>query len=431
MNLMNSVPIIEIKNIGKKYNINHQRGGYVTLRDTIMEVIHSPLVFLKAKMKRAAGLEVKEEFWALSGVSFNVQKGEIIGIIGGNGAGKSTLLKILSQITPPTTGEIIVRGKVGSLLEVGTGFHPELSGRENIFLNGAILGMTRREIAIKFNKIVEFAEIEKFIDTPVKYYSSGMYVRLAFSVAAHMEPDVLIIDEVLAVGDTAFQQKCLGKMGEITKKDGRTVLFVSHNMSAVEKLCKKCVVLKNGEVDFIGSTEESIQRYLDGFAGKKVFTEQQDDAKKYGPGRFSHFTDIETLNENNIPLSVFRMGDPVKVKFGFDLDSPISTLELGFAIVNITGERLSTFIGEWEGLPIQMDKGHHEIICRIENFRCFPGSYGITAWLKKKGEGVDQQIDATSQFSIIASDMTGYHPDFSVYPNMGVYQKSSWHITEG
>lgn len=255
-------PIIEIKNIGKHYNIIHQRGGYVTLREAIMNVLGSPVKYLKNRVKKAVGLEVKEEFWALKNINLEIKRGEVIGIIGPNGSGKSTLLKILSQITPPTTGEITLRGNVGSLLEVGTGFHGELSGRENIFLNGAILGMPKKEIAAKFDKIVEFAGVEQFLDTPVKYYSSGMYVRLAFSVAAHMEPDILIVDEVLAVGDAEFQKKCLGKMDEITKQDGRTILFVSHNMAAIEQLCTRCVLLKKGEVVTVGNTHEVIKQYI-------------------------------------------------------------------------------------------------------------------------------------------------------------------------
>jgi lipopolysaccharide transport system ATP-binding protein len=254
-------PIIEVKNIGKKYNIAHQQGRYISLRDVLANIIKKPFSFLKTKAKRVVGLEKKEEFWALKDINFEVKKGEVVGIIGKNGAGKSTLLKILSQITPPTTGEIVIRGRVGSLLEVGTGFHPELTGRENIFLNGAILGMKRVEIAKKFDQIVAFAGVEKFLDTPVKHYSSGMYVRLAFSVAAHMEPDILIVDEVLAVGDAEFQKKCLGKMDEITKKDGRTILFVSHNMNAVKQLCSRVVVLEQGKVSFIGETDEAIQYY--------------------------------------------------------------------------------------------------------------------------------------------------------------------------
>lgn len=254
--------IIEVKNLGKKYVINHHRGGYIALRDILTNIIKNPFAFLKKKAREIAGIDTKEDFWALKNVSFNIEPGEVVGIIGRNGAGKSTLLKILTGITPPTTGEIKMRGKVASLLEVGTGFHPELTGRENIFLNGAILGMTKKEIIKKFDEIVAFAGIEKFLDTPVKYYSSGMYVRLAFSVAAHMEPDILLVDEVLAVGDAEFQKKCLGKMEEVTKKSGRTILFVSHNMAAIQSLCKKCVLLEKGSIKKIGDTEEVINQYL-------------------------------------------------------------------------------------------------------------------------------------------------------------------------
>jgi lipopolysaccharide transport system ATP-binding protein len=255
-------PIIEIKNIGKKYNITHQRGGYIALRDVLAGIFQNPLSYIKTKTKQVVGLEVKEEFWALRNVSLTINKGDVVGIIGHNGAGKSTLLKIITGITPPTEGEIIMRGRVASLLEVGTGFHPELTGRENIFLNGAILGMTKREIVKKFDEIVAFAGIEKFLDTPVKYYSSGMYVRLAFSVAAHMEPDILLLDEVLAVGDAEFQKKCLGKMEEVTKSEGRTILFVSHNLAAIQRLCNKTILLEHGNIKDIGETSEVIEKYL-------------------------------------------------------------------------------------------------------------------------------------------------------------------------
>ncbi len=254
-------PIIEVRNLGKKYDIAHMRGGYIALRDVIANIARRPFSYLKHKAKRTVGLEKKEEFWALKNIDFTVNKGEVVGIIGPNGAGKSTLLKILSQITPPSEGEVVLRGRVGSLLEVGTGFHPELTGRENIFLNGAILGMKKHEIANKFDEIVAFAGIEKFLDTPVKYYSSGMYVRLAFSVAAHMEPDILLVDEVLAVGDAEFQKKCLGKMDEITRKDGRTILFVSHNIAAVQSLCTRAILLKNGRVVDSGDTRKVISTY--------------------------------------------------------------------------------------------------------------------------------------------------------------------------
>ena len=252
--------IIEVKDIGKKYKIIHSQGRYVALRDVLANILRSPLRFLKYKTKEVVGLVRKDEFWALQDISFSVKKGEAVGIIGANGAGKSTLLKILTEITPPTTGEVRMYGSVASLLEVGTGFHPELSGRENIFLNGAILGMTKKEINAKFDSIVAFAGIDKFVDEPVKHYSSGMYVRLAFAVAAHMESDILLIDEVLAVGDAEFQKKCLGKMNEITRQEGRTILFVSHNMDAIKTLCDRCILLDGGKIKADGLVNKVIKK---------------------------------------------------------------------------------------------------------------------------------------------------------------------------
>lgn len=246
------LPIIEVNNLYKKYRIGGKQ-RYYSFRDTIVNLAKSPFR-QKNKLKRS-------EFWALKDISFKVMPGEVIGIIGRNGAGKTTLLKILSRITPPTKGEAILRGRVASLLEVGTGFHPELTGKENIYLNGAILGMKRMEINDKFDEIVEFAEISKFLDTPVKHYSSGMYMRLAFAIAAHLEPEILLVDEVLAVGDTQFQKKCLGKMKEVSKQ-GRTVLFVSHNMTAIQSLCSKAILLKEGEINYIGTAADTVKKYL-------------------------------------------------------------------------------------------------------------------------------------------------------------------------
>jgi lipopolysaccharide transport system ATP-binding protein len=311
-------PIIEVKNIGKRYNITHQRGGYIALRDVVANVFKNPFAFLKHKARSAVGLEKKEEFWALKDVSFTVDKGEVIGIIGPNGAGKSTLLKILSQITPPTEGEIILRGKVGSLLEVGTGFHPELTGRENIFLNGAILGMIRREIAAKFDQIVEFAGIEKFLDTPVKYYSSGMYVRLAFSVAAHMEPDILIVDEVLAVGDTEFQKKCLGKMEEVTKKEGRTIIFVSHNLDAIERLCTKTFLLNKGRIIKSGETPEVINYYLKTDRTSNAITEFVRNDNPDG-----QISKVTILDKDLKPRSRISVGERFFIDVELDVRRPI------------------------------------------------------------------------------------------------------------
>jgi lipopolysaccharide transport system ATP-binding protein len=258
--------VIKVENLGKKYLLSHQaqKQPYVALRDVIAErtaaigrkLLHpfhsSPFTLHPSQ----------EDFWALKDVSFEIKQGDRVGIIGRNGAGKSTLLKVLSRIVEPTTGRVRIKGRVASLLEVGTGFHPELTGRENIFLNGAILGMTRSEIRKKFDEIVDFAEIEKFLDTPVKRYSSGMYVRLAFAVAAHLEPEILLVDEVLAVGDAQFQKKCLGKMEDVSVKEGRTVLFVSHNMLAVKNLCSSAMLLKQGLIDFLGNIGGTIERYM-------------------------------------------------------------------------------------------------------------------------------------------------------------------------
>jgi lipopolysaccharide transport system ATP-binding protein len=252
-----SIPIISVENLSKCYIIGQRRSRSDGLRHAMEEVVSSPIKWLRNRSK-----ETHTEFWALKDVSFEVKEGDIVGIIGRNGAGKSTLLKLLSRITEPTTGRITLKGRVASLLEVGTGFHQELSGRENIYLNGAILGMSRTEIRSKFDEIVAFSEVENFLDMPVKRYSSGMYVRLAFAVAAHMEPDILVIDEILAVGDFAFQQKCLGKINQVSTCQGRTVLFVSHNMGIINRLCKTTILLESGRLQSIGETAEIISHYL-------------------------------------------------------------------------------------------------------------------------------------------------------------------------
>ncbi|MEI6843447.1 MAG: ABC transporter ATP-binding protein [bacterium] len=311
-------PIIEVKHIGKKYNITHQRGGYVALRDVLVNVLKAPFKFLRTKIRLAVGMEKKEDFWALKDVSFSVNKGEVIGIIGHNGAGKSTLLKILSQITPPTEGEIKIRGRIGSLLEVGTGFHPELTGRENIFLNGAILGMTKKEIVKKFEKIVSFAGIEKFLDTPVKYYSSGMYVRLAFSVAAHMEPEILIVDEVLAVGDAEFQKKCLGKMEEVTKSEGRTILFVSHNMGAIKQLCQKTILLEHGKIKKIGETAEVIELYKKDISDNSVTLKSGDE--------YAQIINCKVVNEKDESSVHFTTAEKIGIHIEYEVKGDLKII---------------------------------------------------------------------------------------------------------
>ncbi len=260
---MDKQVIIDVENLGKKYVLGRDPSGgrYTALRDVLAEKFAAPWRALRGGRSLSSPSSGPEEFWALRDVNLQVRRGEVVGIIGRNGAGKSTLLKVLSRITEPTTGRVSLRGRVASLLEVGTGFHPELTGRENIFLNGAILGMHRAEIKAKFDEIVAFAEVERFLDTPVKRYSSGMYVRLAFAVAAHLEPEVLIVDEVLAVGDAEFQKRCLGKMSEVAKGGGRTVIFVSHNMGAIQSLCDTCCYLKSGRVEASGESADIIRMY--------------------------------------------------------------------------------------------------------------------------------------------------------------------------
>lgn len=252
-------PAIKVVNLYKKYHYGKAQ-LYYTLRDSITEMFKNPLkIFINGSKN---GKLTSDEFWALKGVTFKIEKGEVVGIIGPNGAGKSTLLKVICRITPPTLGEVVIRGRTGSLLEVGTGFQQELTGRENIYLNGAILGMTKREIDKKFEEIVEFSEISKFLDTAIKHYSSGMSMRLAFSVAAHLDSEIMIVDEVLAVGDSKFQKKCFKKIRSITADEGRTVLFVSHNMSAVSELCNRTLYINKGTIEYDGFTKNAIEKYL-------------------------------------------------------------------------------------------------------------------------------------------------------------------------
>ena len=295
---------IHVENLGKSYFIGHnaeQSGGYLALRDVLSRSARNLMRTtgdLFAGRPIVQGDEV-EEFCALNGVSFQVGVGERVGIIGRNGAGKSTLLKVLSRITHPTRGRVMLNGRVASLLEVGTGFHPELTGRENIFLNGAILGMSRWEIQEKFDEIVDFAEVSKFLDTPVKRYSSGMYVRLAFAVAAHLEPDLLIVDEVLAVGDASFQKKCLGKLAENNSQNGRTVLFVSHNMGAIRSLCSRCIWLDGGSVRMDGDVDTVVDQYLSVAGGTGLLPK----ADKRAPFQF---TDLIVRDEHGVAVTSLR-----------------------------------------------------------------------------------------------------------------------------
>lgn len=331
--------IIEVRDLSKCYMINHEsKQKYTALRDIISDKAKKIFSFDNWKFSEPKNSEV---FWALKDVNFDVHQGDRIGIIGRNGAGKSTLLKILSRITESTEGTIKLKGRIASLLEVGTGFHPELTGRENIYLNGAILGMTRNEINKHFDAIVDFAEVEKFLDTPVKRYSSGMYVRLAFAVAAHLEPEILIIDEVLAVGDATFQKKCIGKMEDVSKNDGRTILFVSHNMGIVSTLCNSAILLNKGKIDFIGNTNETIEKYLRvSEVQKSYYTETS--VKDF------FISQVEVLNNENIPTNNFKSSECIKLKIKIRKNITDCIVRLSVTIQNTNGDFINTFVENME-----------------------------------------------------------------------------------
>lgn len=326
-----SEKIIKVERLGKKFIIGHKKAEkYTALRDVMTD--NTKKVFRKTREifsgKLIGETESREEFWALRNLNFDIAEGDRVGIIGRNGAGKSTLLKILSRISEPTEGKITINGRVASLLEVGTGFHPELTGRENIFLNGAILGMKRAEIRSKFDEIVSFAEVEKFLDTPVKRYSSGMYVRLAFAVAAHLEPEILVVDEVLAVGDAQFQRKCLGKMEEVSKYQGRTVLFVSHQIDAIESLTTKCIYLKGGTIDSIGNTSEITHHYLKDYKGTGDIVSY---SNRSGSGK-AKVVKLE-IKSKNARGSMIKQGESFQLIIGIE-NASNDKLDVSFVLEN-------------------------------------------------------------------------------------------------
>ena len=378
---------IRVENLSKLYRIGEYQGGYKTLRETIVNTFSAPFRHLSRNPQPSNLNPQSDTIWALKDISFEVRRGEVVGIIGRNGAGKTTLLRILSRITEPTEGWAEIRGRVGSLLEVGTGFHPELTGRENIYLNGAILGMKKADIDHKFDEIVAFAEIEKFIDTPVKRYSSGMRVRLAFAVAAHLEPEILLVDEVLAVGDAAFQKKCLGKMGEVAG-EGRTVLFVSHNMSAVGKLCKWAMLLNEGELILRGCPDVIISNYLN--RDTNSFGEWNVDArqlKRNGPAQIAA---IEVVDLNGKPLQDLPTGGSFVLRIHYDLEREVEIPCASFVVrfknyMGVEILRLSnTPIG---GFPIDNLRGRGQVDLVIPVVPFTEGKYFLDVGLARKGGG--------------------------------------------
>ena len=369
-----SEPIIEVTGLSKRYRLGQI--GMTSLRDDLQR-LGSWLKGGRAPESQAAHAE---DFWALRDVSFNVDRGEVLGVIGRNGAGKSTLLKILSRITEPTAGEVRLHGRVGSLLEVGTGFHPELSGRDNIYLNGAILGMSKAEIASKFGQIVEFAEIGQFLDTPVKRYSSGMYVRLAFAVAAHLEPEILIVDEVLAVGDAQFQRKCIGRMQEISAGQGRTVLFVSHSMAAIRRLCRKCVVLEGGQLRGVMPVEEAIAAYNQRLGPSSLDMDVSTRPRDWG-------TTAENARIRRVripPDANLCFNDPFKVELTIEVHRPLDAALVGFALNTAEGQRVMTLDSDADGRTLRFTRGLHVVTLSLPRLPVSPGQYYCSASI---GEG--------------------------------------------
>jgi lipopolysaccharide transport system ATP-binding protein len=392
---------IRVDSLSKKYRIqhNHQRGSYRTLRDTLSELASVPLRCLRHGSAARTG-----DFWALRDVSFEVRAGEVVGIIGRNGAGKSTLLKIISEITPPTNGKVELYGRVGSLLEVGTGFHPELTGRENVYLNGSILGMNRREINRQFDEIVAFSGVENFLDTPVKRYSSGMKVRLAFAVAAHLQPEVLIIDEVLAVGDAEFQKKCLGKMQDVAR-GGRTVLFVSHNMQAIERLCDRVLWLLEGRSAGDGSPQELIPEYLASTSDSLL--------ARYAPDAAHESADV-VLEEayitgiNGDPTASLRFGEPFAVHCLWRHRRSVRGVCYSLRVTNSFGTLV--FASNTSNQPaVSIDAtGRYAASCKLDANVLSPGQYFVSlgAWVRPNGKITDRERCLCFQIESMPYDST-------------------------
>lgn len=385
---------LSVRHLSKAYEIAHNRPRHSTMGEMLLDRLRNPLQRLE-----------KETFWAIRDVSFDIKQGEVVGIIGRNGAGKSTLLKILSSITEPTGGEIDLYGKVGSLLEVGTGFHPELTGRENIYLNGAILGMRRRDIASQFDAIVDFAEVEQFLDTPVKRYSSGMYVRLAFAVAAHLNPQILIVDEVLAVGDAAFQKKCLGKMSDVASKEGRTVLFVSHNMTAVTALCSRAILLNSGKVQMDGVTAEVTQAYHANSFEVASNVVDLDLAVRTGSGkvRFQSLR-VRTNAVNGTPSEVAFPGCTLAIEMDLCAQADVSETLVAAIIYDANFYRIIDINTALQAEPLNLKKGETATVELIlKDLLLKPGSYFVGLWCGRHGSEEYDHIEYATRFPVMAT----------------------------
>ena len=421
---MQSEPIISVENLSKRYQLGvaRQNERYTALRDVVAQKARN---LFRSRKSAEADEAQAGEFWALRGVSFEVGRGEVVGIIGRNGAGKSTLLKILSRITEPTGGRITLRGRVASLLEVGTGFHPELTGRENIYLNGAILGMHRAEIRAKFEEIVAFAEVERFLDTPVKRYSSGMYVRLAFAVAAHLEPEILIVDEVLAVGDADFQKKCLGKMQQVAQGQGRTVLFVSHNMGAVRALCQHAVLLQSGSLIAMGSSAAIIDQYSK--YSKHIAAETEDLSRHRRCGTCE--ATVQRVRTKAATTSddqrSFLIGEAMQLEISYKVSAPVEGTFFAL-IVNAEGTIIISTFQKDTGVVSNLTVDG-KCIVDLPSVELRPGDYTVSVGiLDKKSLAFYEWIDYAAEFEVHAQ----FDDDRPYDQRLGILSiQSHWNVT--
>jgi len=415
---------IQVERLGKKYRIGTPQVPYRTLRDAVMGVLTRSLRRFQNSTSSKANAEI---LWALRNVSFEIKHGQVLGIIGRNGAGKTTLLKILSHITEPTEGRAILHGRVGSLLEVGTGFHPELTGRENIYLNGAILGMKRSEIVCKFDEIVAFAEVEKFVDTPVKHYSSGMYVRLAFAVAAHLDPDILLVDEVLAVGDASFQKKCLGKMGNVAR-EGRTIFFVSHNMGAIASLCNRCLLIDRGVVIEDGKASAVVSQYQSTLYPRIEDPSDLSKAEHYGTGKARFISlKLTPMAIDGTSQTCLHPGEDLKVELKIRAEAEIVQTNVALTIYDAYGHRLIDANTALQGAFMSLKPGQETSVeFLLQNVLLKPGTYLLGLWL---GRGSFEDIDGITYAGFVAVEPNPQDIMHSeTFP--GVYQCKFTHVME-